>query len=83
MGSRGHLLENAYDIQAILGLLGHKDVNTTMIYTHVLKNGGKGVQSPIDGLWGRIYWSVYTGGGKNAYGFNMLISMANRDLSVF
>src|SRR5450759_5413885 len=43
-----HLIENGYDIRTVQELLGHSDVRTTMVYTHVLKGGGRGVQSPID-----------------------------------
>ena len=45
-----HLLQRGTDIRTVQSLLGHKDIQTTMIYTHVLKQGGQAVVSPLDDL---------------------------------
>ena len=54
------MLQAGYDIRTVQDLLGHTDVATTMIYTHVLKVGGGGVRSPMDSLLSLIHISEPT-----------------------
>ena len=54
------MMEYGYDIRTVQELLGHKDVKTTMVYTHVLNRGGKGVRSSLDGLKNSLEKGSYT-----------------------
>jgi integrase len=69
-GGEGGRLQKNCNIQAVQELLGHKDVSTAMIYTHVLNRGGRGVRSLLDsgGGGGQTQWSAYSLGALAGIG---------------